>query len=518
VDVKAELSGRRLAVALVLLALVPALLAVAAARYQRPDLPPGPAAYNPTHLSQDAVELALQARELQRSHRLTDQAASQPGPVLVAARFPEPLPTLVLPPRETPYQLGELEQEVPEAFGRLDGALLLRASLEVPTGAHLVVDSAVTPDVRLASSPAGFTSVISRGGLVDLVGTADLPVRISSWDETAATNDTEPSDGRAFLLSVGGRMDVSHADIGFLGFSTGTSSGVAWRGGPHVGLEAGTPAAGEVTSSVLHHNWFGAYTYEAEDMLFKGNTFSDNIAYGFDPHDFSNGFVVEDNVANGNGRHGFIFSRGCNDNVMRNNVSFDNRGHGFMIDDGRSVDSSAGVARLLASNDNSVIGNHAYDNDGSGVEIEGGTGNVVRDNLLERNHIGVRIKDNAAAEITSNEITDSRLFGIDVLEGSGTVDLADNTVSGGWASVSLAGDAVETDLGENELAGAATPLVLDGTAVRDDTVTTTIGKYFKWNPLLILWTAILGVPVVLAGRALVSRLVGRRRRYRVVTS
>lgn len=515
--VRAELSGRRLAVALFLVALVPALLATAAVAYQRPELPPGPAAYNPRPLSNDPVLIALQARELQRSSRLSEQALAQTGPTLVAAAFPEPAPTLTLPPRQAPYELSELVQTVPDAFGRVGDAVLVRASIEVPAGAHLVVDSSTTPDVRLASSPVGFTTVISRGGLVDLVGTTERPLRVASWDEAAAANDTEPSDGRSFLLSFGGQMNVTNADVGYLGFGTGTSSGVAWRGGSLDGNVSGVPATGDVTSSVLHDNWFGAYTYEAADMTWRGNTFAGNATYGFDLQDASEGFLVEGNVARGNGRHGFTSAGGSERNIMRDNVSYENAGHGFMIDDGRSEDSDTAEAARVPSNDNQIVDNRAYDNAGSGIEIEGGTGNVVKGNVLERNHVGVRVRNDASVVVADNVVADSRLFGIDVLAGAGEVEVTGNDVSGGWGSVSL-GDARMADVGErNSLSGAETPLVIEGTAVRDDPVTTTIGKYFKWNPLLILWSAILGIPVALAAKALVSRVLGRHR-YRPLPS
>lgn len=508
-DVRAELSVRRLASALVLVALLPAVLTAAAVTYQRPHLPPGPPAYNPLPLNKAPVLVALQARELQRSRRLTTQAAQQAATALVPATFPEPLPTLVLAPRTAEYTLAELRATFPQAFGQVGDATLARASIEVPTGAHLSIDGATTPDVRLASSPSGFATIISRGGTVDIAGTAAVPVRIASWDEAASTYDSNPDDGRAFLLTFGGRMNIAHADIGYLGFGTGTSSGVAWRGESHVPGSDATKASGTVTSSIFHHNWFGAYTFEAEGMHWTGNTFADNAAYGFDPHDYSSDFVVEGNVARGNGRHGFIFSRGCDRNILKNNVAYDNRGHGFMIDDGRSEDSDYAEAARVPSNDNQIINNRAYGNDGSGVEIEGGTGNVVRGNVLERNHVGVRIKDDASVAVSGNVIANSRLFGIDVMEGTRRALITGNDVSGGWASISV-GDAGSAQLRDNAVAAAATPLVVDGVAMRDREFITSMGKYFKWNPLLILWTAILGVPSLWAVKALVSRTVRRR--------
>lgn len=506
-QVRAELRGWRLTVALVLVAALPALLAVTAAMYSSPAPPPGPPAYNPVPLGKDEVLLALQARELQRSRRLTADATSLTSPQMIPATFPEPVPTVVLPARTEPYRLEEVQALLPQAFETVGDLLVVRASIEIPDGAHLTIDGAATPNVRLLSSPEGFTTIIARGGTLDIRGSEQAPVTLSSWDPATNSVDEQLEDGRSFLLTFGGRMDIAYADIGFLGFGTGTSSGAAWRGAAHIAETPPDPALGDVTNSVLHDNWFGAYTFEAQAMNWIGNTFSDNGAYGFDPHDLSNDFLVQDNVAHGNGRHGFIFSRGCDRNILRNNVSYDNRGHGFMIDDGRSEASAFAEAARLPSDQNQLIGNHAYDNDGSGIEIEGGAGTIVRDNLLERNHVGVRVKNDASVDIESNRITDSALAGVDVLGNAGQVEITGNSITGGWASIALAQQNA-AELSENDLADASTPLVVAGEAVREETVATVVGRVFRWNPLLVLWTAILGVPAVFA----IFRLVGMSRR------
>jgi poly(beta-D-mannuronate) C5 epimerase len=380
-----------------------------------------------------------------------------------------------------------------------------------------VIDSGATPHLRLLSSPDGFVDIIARGGTLDLRGSARTPVKISSWDPTARSVDTKADDGRAFLLAMGGRMNIAHADLGHLGFGTGTSSGVAWRGGDHLAGQPRVPADGDVTDSVLHDNWFGAYTFEAQGMTWIGNTLANNAAYGFDPHDLSNDFVVMNNVARGNGRHGFIFSRGCDRNVLLNNVAYDNRGHGFMIDDGRTEDSLTAKASRLPSNDSQLIGNHAYDNDGSGIEIEGGTGTLVKDNVLERNHVGVRVKNDASVIVENNRIVNSALAGVDVLTGADRVLVRNNAITGGWASVTL-GDNHAAQLMTNDLQDASTPLAIAGKAVRDEDLATAVGRVFRWNPLLVLWATILGVPMVFGIHQL-ARFLGRppRRRQRVST-
>jgi parallel beta-helix repeat protein len=505
--VSAELTRRRLVLALLLLAVLPGLALATAIAYHRPDAPPEPAAYDPVALPDVPLLDALYVRELQRSKRVAAVAAQLPAPRLVPAVFPEPAPTLVLTPRAQPYSLAELVHGVPEAFEPMAGAVLVRAAIEVPAGATLVVDSASTPDVRLLSSPAGFAPVITHGGNVQVRGTRQAPARISSWDPGAGRRDEVPGDGRAFILDIGGRMDLAHADVSGLGFGTGSSSGIAWRGGDHPPGTPRLPATGDVSDSVLHENWFGAFTFEAEAMRWTGNTFARNGAYGFDPHDLSDRFLVAGNVAHDNGRHGFIFSRGCDDNVLSHNVARANRGHGFMIDDGRTDDPT----RVLPSNGNRLVGNEASGNDGSGIEVEGGTGNVVQANVLVGNHVGVRVKDGASAAVERNRITGSSLSGVDVLENAAQVRVVGNDVRDGWAGV-VVGRAAGVQVQDNRLTGMSAPLVVQGKAVRSSSLLTVVGEAFRWKPLLILWTVILGWPALWGARSIVRARLRRRRR------
>lgn len=512
-SVKRELSGRRLLAALALLAALPTVTVLVAARSEPPGPPPGPASYNPTPLTIDPLHRAWLARDLQRSRQEAAQSAGQTGPVLVPAAFPEPLPTVVLAPRAAPYDLAEVQRSVPTAFETIGQALLVRANIDVVRGARLIIDGARTPEVRLLSSGAEFVSIIAWGGDISVRGSARARVGISSWDPAAGAADSHPADGRAYLLDVGGRMDIHRGDLGHLGFGSGTTSGVAWRGAQ---LSVGgpiEPARGRVTRSVMHDNWFGAYTFRALGMRWLGNRFADNDAYGFDPHDLSNDFLVQGNVAHGNGRHGFIFSRGCDRNVLRDNVAYDNRGHGFMIDDGRSLDASFAPARFLPSDDNQLIGNQAYDNDGSGIEVEGGAGNVVTGNVLARNHVGVRVKDDASALVSDNRISESRLAGVDVLSGAAEVEVRGNVVTGGWTGIAL-GEPGGARVTGNDLTGSSTPLVVAGRAQRDEGLVTEVGRVLRWNPVLVLWTMILGVPAIHAAPRLVRWIVSRPRSRR----
>ena len=504
---RARLRGRRLAVALVLASLVPGALVATALTADPPEPPPTTTALRHPSLPQAPDSVAV--TQLDRSAAASREARQLNAPRLLAASpAGSDLPTLALAPRSTPYTLAELRERIPAAFATApgtDGALLLRAHVEVPVGASLVIDER-TPDVRLTSTAAEFATLISRG-TTTVAGTAQTPVRISTWNPAQGAPDETAVDGRSFVLQIGGRMDVDHARFEFLGFGTGTSSGVAWRGAAPDTAGTGAaaarvPAEGTVTNSVFARNHFGAYTHEAQGMRWTGNTFNDNEEYGFDPHDFSNDFVVEGNIAHHNGKHGFIFSRGCERNVLRNNTAYANIGHGFMIDDGRSTATAEAEARINPSNDNLVTGNTAYDNAGSGVEIEGGTGNVVSGNDLARNDIGVRAKDGAVAAVTGNTITDSVRYGLHVLDPAARVSIDGNRISGSWAAVNTAA-AESATIGANTVTDVSTPLVVGEVAQRDPSWIERVGQFLRWNPVLVLWGLILGVPLLVGAYRLV---------------
>ena len=85
--VKPELSARRLAIGLVLVTVLPALLVFVAMSYQRPELPPGPPV-QPVAADQRSRPDAMQARELQRSRRVTGVAPTLTAPVLLRRASP----------------------------------------------------------------------------------------------------------------------------------------------------------------------------------------------------------------------------------------------------------------------------------------------------------------------------------------------------------------------------------------------------------------------------------------------
>ncbi|MBW3641833.1 MAG: right-handed parallel beta-helix repeat-containing protein [Actinobacteria bacterium] len=331
--------------------------------------------------------------------------------------------------------------EVPIPFERIVRAVADPAWIdEVEPGvfevATAIVQEAGTsmvfaaPDVRLIrllDRPDVFLG--GRGAIARFEG-----VTVTSWDAEQGGPDEDLSDGRAFVLyDQGGRLDVVDSQMSYLGSDrSGGAYGVSWR---QDGI------TGEVINSTFDHNLFGVFTYEAADMVFRRNVFRDNLSYGFDPHDYSTGLVVEDNEAYGNGNHGFIVSRYVVDSVMRNNRSYGNKGSGIVLD--------------FESNRNRVEDNLVEDNAGDGVVVLGSGDNVVMHNVIRNNRVGVRVNNLASVgnSIVSNHIEGNRI-GVQAYGGSSDVEIVDNTILDS-AETGVILDAPHTVLRGGEVRGAA---------------------------------------------------------------
>lgn len=285
-------------------------------------------------------------------------------------------PTAVLP-GPGPYTLSDLPRR---ALVRGPAGVSLRLPLVVTPGAKLVISR---HRLLLRSSAKVRANITVIGATLVVRGT-----RISSVGP-----DTDLRDGRAYMLVQGGRMTLRDARVSHLGFATGRTSGVAWM------HRFGVPSTGGAVDSTFTRNLFGVYSSGATGLRFVRDRFMYNDVYGFDPHGAppgmsndpglgSNEFLVRDSVAAYNGRHGFIFSSGCNDNRILDSFAHHNGGSGFVIDDGKP---RSGLVR--PSNDNVLQGIEARDNASVGVVIEGGSANQIRDARLVNNAFGVRITD-----------------------------------------------------------------------------------------------------------------------------
>lgn len=240
-------------------------------------------------------------------------------------------------------------------------------------------------------------------------------VEITTYNPSTGQPDTTYEDGRSFVRMKNGRLDLIDSHLHHLGTSLdlkgidsktrpteaeGGMYGLSWR--ISKGTLGAQIATGWVEGSIFDHNHYGAYTFGASGMMWKGNLFADNDIYGLDPHDDSNNALVEDNVFYRNKKHGFIVSKRCNYNVIRNNISLDNTYHGFMLHENSAYNviennvayENADNFVIYQSNFNTIRNNKSYSPRLSHVRInEASSNSFVTDNEFEGGGRGVYVYD-----------------------------------------------------------------------------------------------------------------------------
>ena len=299
---------------------------------------------------------------------------------------------------------------------------LLRANMLVEDGTVLVLHGAsVGGDVsefrlqsKNSSAAGSFVSVTADYGGIDVKAT-----KITSWNTSAGAADTEYANyGRAFVrvrskLAADGvtplesRMDVVDSEICYLGYDAAESYGLVWKViGSQSDLFDRVQVRGNIINSRIHHNWFGVYTYGAQDCQWLDNEIYSNVQYGFDPHDDSDDLLIEGNNVHHNGNHGIIASKRCDHVVIRNNLSWANAKNGIMLH--RHCDDSI------------IEDNETYLNGDSGIALFDNDRTLVRNNLvLSNSNAGIRFSVGSADNIAEdNEIGFSGEYGFYFYPGS----------------------------------------------------------------------------------------------------
>ncbi len=320
-----------------------------------------------------------------------------------------------------------------------NGIWLVKANLVIYQNARLDVTSPIT-ELRLESYPTSSTTkkyakVVASGGQIYING-----IKLHSWNTLTNAVDTNYNYGRSYLAALyGARMDIINSEASYLGWYSpnpnfpeggvgkGEPSGLSWRFWANPNNRQ-TGATGSIQNSLIHHNYYGNYTYQASNMQLTGNKVYSNVYYGFDPHDYSTGLVIARNEFYNNGYHGLILSRGCTDNVISNNKMYNNAGHGFMLDRG--------------SDRNQVFENEIYNNTQDGIAIYASSNNVLTNNISRNNvRYGLRIHatydatdifDGLALDniITNNIFKDNGKYGINIYERADRNSFRNNMVSG----------------------------------------------------------------------------------------
>lgn len=263
---------------------------------------------------------------------------------------------------------GAIQQIAPKVY-RINKAISLDDNIRLD-----ITNDTVTK-LELRSSPNDITCLCLDGGMA-LIDNVD----VTSIDPATNQPDTNPDDQRSFIRALSARMDIINSRISYLGNGLmkvpddkkpaiqkqGGVYGISWR--IPDGAYGSQIATGWVENNVFYKNHFGSFTFGASGMTWKNNYYLQNDIYGLDPHDDSNNALIEDNVFERNGKHGFIVSKRCRYNIIRNNTSIDNKLHGFMlhqdsaynvIEDNVSYGNADNFA-IFASDFNTIRNNKSY--------------------------------------------------------------------------------------------------------------------------------------------------------------
>ncbi|KAA9375236.1 right-handed parallel beta-helix repeat-containing protein [Microbispora cellulosiformans] len=194
------------------------------------DVPQAEAQQQSTLVDQESLRV-MQTRATLSS------ALARGGPAAAQARVPHISSsangqTLVLPQRRDPYRIADLERLGLEEFQKQsDGSFVLGINVFLGPGAKLVLQNAQGPLViRMRSEPGAFVSIVGFDASIRMNGSAQNPVRITSWNPHTRTADTQVSDGRAYLRAIGGELRMSHTRVEYLGFWSGPTGGLALTG------------------------------------------------------------------------------------------------------------------------------------------------------------------------------------------------------------------------------------------------------------------------------------------------
>lgn len=308
------------------------------------------------------------------------------------------------------------------------GEWLLAANLRIEKGGALHIGGPAEQRLKLKSDPAGFVWVKALGGELTFED-----VCVTSWDAAHNRPDENYADGRSFVLARdGAQMRIRNSELSYLGYDANESYGLAWR------LEN---TSGEITDSVLAYNYYGLYTYEASDLLIRGNQVHHSIRYGIDPHTKSKRLTIENNVSHHNGKHGIILAEDCTDSVIRNNTVYDNAMHGIVLyqrSNNNLVESNTSYGNgfegidLNESSNNTITNNILYENTKAGIGVgQKSRQNTISGNISRNNQEdGIALYSDATANIVAhNEALDNLRYGI-YIKSSGNRVAQDNRTSG----------------------------------------------------------------------------------------
>ncbi|GAA2133176.1 right-handed parallel beta-helix repeat-containing protein [Actinomadura napierensis] len=443
------------------------------------DVSPNAARQQSTLVDQEDLRV-MQIRAKQESDLAGGGAAAQ------QARNPQVLAsangrTLMLPQRSQPYYVSELAKIAGQDFQKQsDGSYLLSVNIMVAAGGKLILQSSTGPlTIRMRSVPGAFTSIVSAGGTVKINGSAQNPVRITSWNDDTNKPDTQVADGRSYIRAIGGSFDMKYTQVSNLGFWSGRTGGVALTGsdrpdssaeladpGPahRVTLPDGqnettqgdrqrvevTPAgaagkggtfevpaaslvSGTIDNSSFDGDAYGVFVTASNQVQITNTAIKNSLVNGVLLHRFAKNATLENTTVTASRGDGFVLSRGTEGVHVTNCTSNDNGGNGFTLNGEPLAEGPSASGEAITSFGNNLVSSSvARNNKRYGVELLGGTAVAVQNSQITGGDMGIVAREKGTRiQIAGNQIKGFARQGIVVRDGMAAATVSGNVVSGG---------------------------------------------------------------------------------------
>ncbi|GAA3243376.1 right-handed parallel beta-helix repeat-containing protein [Actinocorallia longicatena] len=368
--------------------------------------------------------------------------------------------TLILVERKTPYTIADLVKLAPQTFVRQsDGSYLLSENIYVNSGATLSLYNPGGLTLRLASSPAGFVSIVSFGGNLRFAGAANAPMKVVSWDARAGKPDKDPRDGRAYLRAVGGQLTVDYTSVEDLGFWSGRTGGLSATGtdrpntgatvseqnehrtkdqrhqdkkdrqeknktpqegpvtprdgsstvlpsgalpvpGGNAGTDVTTPDQSfvnlTITRSKITGNAYGMFVSGANGVQMNDVTVENSMVHGVVLHRFTYNGRIERTLSRNNRGDGFVISRAAHDIRITGSTAEGNYGNGFTLNGQALAKGPSAAGESIEPYGNNTIENcYGRNNKRYGIEVLGGINVSVQNNEVSGGDMGIVVRQGA---------------------------------------------------------------------------------------------------------------------------
>ncbi|WP_329518777.1 right-handed parallel beta-helix repeat-containing protein [Spirillospora sp. NBC_01491] len=416
------------------------------------------------------------------------------GPAAQQARVPRLLTsangrTLMLPQRRQPYYVAELEKLAGQDFQKQgDGSYLLGVNIMVAAGGKLILQSSTGPlTIRMRSVPGSFASIVSAGGTVKINGSAQNPVRFTSWNDDTRKPDRQVADGRSYIRAIGGDFGMKYTQVSDLGFWSGRTGGVALTGSdrPDSSAERSTGAppqavtlpngsreptrgnreevevnaaggggkgvtfhvpAGNLVSGSIDHSTFdgsayGLFVTASNQTQLTNNTIRNSLVHGVLLHRFAKNATIENTTVTGSRGDGFVLSRGTEGVRVTNCTSEGNGGNGFTLNGQALAEGpSASGESVTSFGGNLVSSSIAKNNRRYGVELLGGDNVAVQNNRISGGDMGIVVREKATrVQIAGNQINRPARQGVVLRDGVTGASVSGNVVTGTETALYLRG-------------------------------------------------------------------------------